>query len=590
MNSSPRYRGIAARAQALRLGGTPPKPPKPGGRLRRGYGALAVAGAVVVGLATVTACGGGASGGGGAAGGAANASSFEISSGGAPVLTDNFNPYSPSAEYAAQGMIYEPLFFFNMAVANSVQPWLATGYTWSNGGKTLTLTLRDNVKWTDGTPMTSADVAFTFNLVRTVPALNQYGLPITGATADGQDKAVLTFSRPAYSYFDYLAGKTYILPEHIWKSVKDPATYQDSQPVGTGAYTLTSFSPQSLTLTANPHYYQPGYPKIKTWRYVALNGNTATTLAVENGQLAWGGSYIPNISSAYLSKDPKYAVTDNPLQVNYLIPNMKSGVTTDLKVREAISDAINRDLVSKDVYDGYAGPINPESVLMPTFSDILNPALKNDQFTFDPSQSRKLLESDGYSAGANGIMEKNGQPLTIDVKVVSTFTDYVQALNIIAAEEKAAGINMVIDLESRAQFTVDEDTGNFQMIIGKYGNTPSPYVFFQGLLNGSATPPIGQTDTAGNYGRYDNPTIDSLLAQASQTDNLSAQKPDFYQIEEIFSQQLPDIPLYNQQDEEEFNGNLIQGWPTASNPYAPGCALSTTPDIGWCAMRLEPAK
>lgn len=401
---------------------------------------------------------------------------------------------------------------------------------------------------------------------------------------------MLTFSRAAYSYFDYVAGETYILPEHLWHDVKDPATYADTNPVGTGAYTLTSFSPTAMTLTANPHYYLPGYPKIKTWRYVALNGNTATELAIETGQLAWGGSYIPNIQQDYLDKNPKYAVTDNPLQIAYLIPNMTSGPTTDLAVREAISDAINRSFVSKDVYNGYAGPTNPESVLTPTFSDILDPALSSDTLSYDPAAAKRILESDGYTPGSGGMMEKDGHELTIDVKVVSTFTNYVQDIDIIAAEEKAAGINMVVDLESRAQFTEDEDNGNFQMVIGKYGSTASPYVFFNGLLNGADIPPVGQTDTVGDYGRYNNSTVDSMLSAISQTDNLSAQKQDFYQIEKDFEQVMPDIPLFNQQDEEEFNGNLIAGWPTASNPYAPGCAMSTRPDIGWCAMRLTGAK
>jgi peptide/nickel transport system substrate-binding protein len=544
---------------------------------------MALAALVAAGLTLLSACGGGVAAG-------ASGSSFEMSSGGAPYLIDNFNPYSPSAEYPAQGMIYEPLFFFNMAVANSVKPWLATAYAWSDGGKTLTLTLRNNVKWTDGKPMTSADVAFTFNLIRKTPALNQYALPIVGAAADGPDKAVLTFSKPGYSYFDYLAGKTYILPEHIWDTISDPSSYQDQHPVGTGAYILTAYSPQTMTLAANPRYYLPGYPKVQAWRYVALNGNTATTLAVETGQLAWGGSYIPDIRQAYLSKNPKFAVTDNPLQLAFLIPNMKSGVTTDLKVREAISDAINRNQVSGDVYDGYAGATNPESLLTPTYSDVLDPALKNATLSYDPSEARKLLAQDGYQPGPGGIMVKDGKELTIDVKVVSTFTDYVQALDVIAQEEKAAGINMVVDLESRAQFTVDQDDGNFQMVIGKYGDTPSPYVYYDGLLDGKKVAPIGQSDTVGDYGRYDNSTIDSLLAAIAASNNLAVQKPDYYKIEEIVKQQMPDIPLFDQQDEEEFNTNLIKGLPSPADPYAPGCALSTTPDIGWCAMRLEPAK
>jgi peptide/nickel transport system substrate-binding protein len=67
------------------------------------------------------------------------------------------------------------------------------------------------------------------------------------------------------------------------------------------------------------------------------------------------------------------------------------------------------------------------------------------------------------------------------------------------------------------------------------------------------------------------------------------QKPDFYQIEHIFAAQLPDIPLFNQQDEIEFNGNVVANYPSVANPYgAP--AVYIQPDIGWVAARLAPAQ
>ena len=86
-----------------------------------------------------------------------------ITTGAAGTFADNFNLFSPNAEDATNGMIYEPLFFFDTAKDGWSTPWLGTSSTWSNGGKTLTVQLRHSVKWTDGKPFTSADVVFTFD-------------------------------------------------------------------------------------------------------------------------------------------------------------------------------------------------------------------------------------------------------------------------------------------------------------------------------------------------------------------------------------------------------------------------------------------
>ncbi|MCL5047658.1 MAG: ABC transporter substrate-binding protein [Firmicutes bacterium] len=510
-----------------------------------------------------------------------------VTTGAAGTFADDFNPFSPNAEDPSHGMIYEPLFFFDTADAGKISPWLGTSYAWSNHGKTITFELRHGVEWTDKKPFTSADVVFTFDLIKNNKALNQYGLPLGKISAEGPYKVVVNFTKSSYADLNYIAGLTYILPQHIWQSIKNPQTFQDTKPVGTGAYEVSSVSGDVMTLTANPNYYMAGMPKVKTYRFESFNGNTSSDLAIESGQLDWAGSYIPNIGKNYLSKNPKFSISDIPLSIAYLVPNMAKGITTNYKIREAISEAINRPFVSKTVYNGYANQTNPESVLLPNFKEILNPALKNDKFTYSVQKAKTILESAGYKMGSNGYFEKNGQTLTVTCKVVSGYTDYVQDLDIIASEEKSAGINFVVQGVSYAEFTSDQDTGNFQLLIDNFGYTPSPYVFFNNLLNGNDIPPIGKIDTAGDFGRYNNPTIDSLLSRIEAAPSVAQQKSSFYQIESTFAKTLPLIPIFDQQDEQEFNGAAVTGEPTLSNPYA-ASAVYISPDLGWVAMHLVP--
>jgi peptide/nickel transport system substrate-binding protein len=544
---------------------------------------------LVAATALLAACGTASSPGGSASGTASAGTTETIAYPSTSVFEDIFNPFSPSVELPAKGMIYEPLFYFDTADAGKVDPWLATSYRWSNGGRTLTFDLRHGVKWNDGTPFTSADVAYTFNLLKSNPSFNTASLPIASATAQGQYTAVVNFSSPAYSDLVYAAGQTYILPAHIWRTVKDPATWPDPKPVGTGAYELSSVGGEYMTLTANPDYYLKGMPQVKTWRFVAYNGNTSEDLAIESGQSDWANAYIPNIQQDYSSKDKNYIVSDIPLGIAYLIPNMVSGPTTSLAVRQAISDAIDRTTVSKDVYNGYASATNPEGLLLPNFSEYLDPSLANAKFTYSAAAAKKVLTSAGYTMDSSGYFEKNGQQLTLTATVIGGYTDYVQDLQIMVPELQQAGIDLTLREESSAAFTSDMDTGNFQLLMTSGGYTPSAYVYYKNFIDSQGVPPIGKIDTGPDAGRYNNPTVNSLLSTIASTDSLSVQKQALYQIEQIFASQLPLIPLFDQQDEAEFNGNDLANIPSVSNPYA-AATIYSTPDIGWTAMHLQLAK
>jgi peptide/nickel transport system substrate-binding protein len=502
-----------------------------------------------------------------------------ITTGAAGTYADDFNLYSPNAEDPTNGMIYEPLFFFDTAKNGVVKPWLGTSYAWSAGGKTVTVQLRHNVKWTDGKPFTSADVVFTFNQALHSTAMNKFGLPLASVAADGPYAVTINFTKAAYTDAYYALGRVEILPQHIWASIADPTTFLNTHPVGTGAYELGSFSGEVFTMTANPHYYVAGLPKFKTIRFLAFSGNTTSDAAIESGEIDWAGSYIPGIQKLYLAKNKKFVVSDIPLSTAFLVPNMVSGPTANLAVRQAISAALDRSDISNTVYNGYASPTNPEALILPNYSAVLDPSLASARFgAASPAAAKNILTRAGLKT-----------PLNLTVDMVSGYTDYLSDLQIIQAELKPAGINLTIDQPAYATFTSLQDTGKFQLLMDNFGYTPDPWAYYYSILDSSIAPPIGQADTVGNYGRYHDTQVDSLLNQIAGTTNAAVRNPDFYKIEQIFAAQLPDIPLFNQQDEIEFNGNVVANYPSLSNPYgAP--AVYIQPDIGWVAARLVPAQ
>jgi peptide/nickel transport system substrate-binding protein len=516
-------------------------------------------------------------------GGSTNAagpnSVLTVTTGSAGVFADNFNMFSPNAEDPTNGMIYEPLFFYDTAKSGSVQPWLGTSFAWSNGGRTVTVQLRHGVEWTDGTPFTSADVVYTFDLAIKNTAVNKFGLPLASATADGPYAVAINFTSSAYADAYYALGRVEILPKHIWQSIGDPTTALNEHPVGTGAYELSSISGQTMTFTANPHYYLAGLPKFKTIRFISYDSNTSSDAAIESGTIDWAGSYIPDIQQLYLDKSPKYAVSDIPLSTAFLVPNMAKGPTTSLAVRQAISDALNRSYISNTVYNGYASPTNPEALILPNYKAQLSPSLASASFG---SPNAALAKSTLQKAGIT-------LPLSLTVDMVSGYTDYLSDLQIIQQELKPAGINLTIAQPVYSAFIADQATGNFQLLMDNFGYTPDPYSYYYSLLDSSVAPPIGQADSVGDYNRYRNTQVNTLLGDIAASNDPTTQNQDFYQIEQIFAAALPDIPLFNQQDEIEFNGNVVANYPTVQDAYgAP--AVYIQPDIGWIAARLEPVK
>jgi peptide/nickel transport system substrate-binding protein len=502
-------------------------------------------------------------------------------------FSNNFNPYSATSVTLGEGAVYEPLWYFDPADGSQTHPWLATSYAWSNSGKTLTFQLQHGVNWSDGKPFTSADVAFTFNLMKKDPSINKYALPIASATAKGKYAVVVNFTTQAYTDLSYVAGDIYILPQHIWSKVKNPATYVASYPVGTGAYKVSSVTAAAITLVANKHYYMKGLPKIGKVEALFYNGNIPLDTAIESGSIDWGGAFIPNIKTAYLALNKKYYNEDLPAAMANIIPNVKTGPMSDVAVRRAFSDAIDRATIDQDVYDGQLGFVSSTGLVTPLFKSVLNPAYDPPTMaTAGPnvSAAKAALVADGYTMGSDGFYQKNGQGLTITVTVPSGWTDYQQLLQLMTTEEAAAGINMQVSAPAQATALADLASGNFQAQIMYYGFTTSPWVYLDQMAGPVAS-------SVGNQGGFSNATENADLKAIAKMPNEStaAAKKDFYAIEKIVSSQVARIPVVVQQGDAEFNGNVVKNFPTPQNPYAES-ASGIYPSAGWAMSRIELVK
>jgi peptide/nickel transport system substrate-binding protein len=155
---------------------------------------------------------------------------------GAATFQRNFNPFMTAARRDfTNGAIYEPLMIITTAGKGHTYPWLATKYAWTNHNKSLLVTLRSGVKWSDGKPFTSADVVFTFAYGKKYATADETGLMqkgiVTSVKAKGPNAVLFTFKTVNTTVLpQLLSTNTMIIPQHIWAKVKNPDTWTNPNP------------------------------------------------------------------------------------------------------------------------------------------------------------------------------------------------------------------------------------------------------------------------------------------------------------------------------------------------------------------------
>jgi peptide/nickel transport system substrate-binding protein len=487
-------------------------------------------------------------------------------------ITDNFNPFVSTLApqgMGATGLVYEPLTQFDLANPTVQYPWLATKYAWSNGGKSITFTIRQGVKWNDGSAFTPADVAFTFNYVKAHSSgtddINIGGLQISSVSTSG-DTVTVNFPAPQYMKLEQIAGQA-ILPQSVWSKVSNPVTFNDANPVGTGPYKLGNFTSEGFTMVANPGYWQK-VPVAKVY-FPDYTSNTGALSALFSGQIDWTGNYIPNLQQAFVNKDPAHHhFWEAAGSSNALWPNLNQWPTNQLAVRQAIDVAINRTVLGSEGESGLESPLtNASGITLPTYQAWLAPSVASMTVPAAGSaaQAASILEKAGYKKDSAGFYALNGKEVKLSIVDPSSYTDYAQSAALIAQDLKAAGINATFDGITVNAWNADMASGNFQLAIHWSSGGITPYFLYDTWLD--------DTLIAGGQGDFEHlkdPAVQADLQKLNGDQTVAEQTADFAPIEQYVATQLPVIPTTTAADWFEYNSQHWDGWPTQSNPYDSG--------------------
>jgi peptide/nickel transport system substrate-binding protein len=509
-------------------------------------------------------------------------------------FTDNFNPLDSNSfckEMSVCSLVYEPLMEFDSLKAGVQYPWLATKYAWSNGGKTLTFTIRTGVKWSDGSAFTPADVAATFNLVNTNPAANVAGLPALAspATVSG-DTVVLNYASSEYSNIVGIAGTQLMLPANFGTLYASPATATVTAPIGTGPFLLGNYSTTLVSYTANPNYWD-GTPAVSQINVPSYASNTDAATALTSGQLQWAGNDIENVNKIFVDVDKATNhIYFAPGSTVTLELNVTKWPFTNIAVRQAVSAGVNREALSVKGETGYEAPATSLSALiLPSQAAYLNPSYKNDiKSTNQPKTVKSILTKAGFKKNKQGYYALKGKVVKFSMEDPTAYSDYYADIQLMSSELKSEGIDATVDGVEASQWYTDSANGNFDSIEHWGNGGTDPYTQFDNWLDYKNSAAIGKTADA-DFGRYHNGQVQSLLSKLSATDpaTTAAVKAATLPLEKIEATTLPVIPLLYGADWDEYSTANFTGFVTAGNPYID--PSPSDPQLPYILMQLKAA-
>lgn len=373
----------------------------------------------------------------------------------------------------------------------------------SEDGRTYTFTLRDDVKFTDGEPLTSEDVVYTYRTVlddNTNNTAKSELDAIKEVRADGEHKVVFILDYP-YAAF---AARTVlpIVPEHV-AGKQDPNTGAfNTRPVGTGPYVLADWRKgEKLTFKANPDYWG-GAPKVKKLTMAVIADDDVRATRLRSGDLD-GATLPPNLAATFKNDDKR--TTYRATSYDFRAVTLPTGnpVTGDTAIRRALDLSVDRTAMVDRILDGSGRPAYGPLPVDDTWfaDDIERPR--------DLAGARKILDDAGWKPGKDGIRAKDGRRAAFTLYYPSgdkVRQDHALAY---ASDAKQAGIDVKVE---SGTWEVIEPRMKQDAVLAGFGSTGDPDFGLYTLLHSSLA-----GDGFNNMARYDDPDVDKALDTGRRT-------------------------------------------------------------------------
>ena len=479
---------------------------------------------------------------------------------------DTLNPYISNVITSIDMSYLWGEYFFNVDDKGRFVPEVALQVpTLQNGGiskdgLTLTYHLRHGIKWQDGVPLTAKDVIFTWhaimntqNNVQTRTGYDQ----IAGITAP-DDYTVIVHMKAKYApivaYFMGLQGGGPILPAHLLAADANMNHVPfNAKPIGAGPFQVVDWvHGDHITLAANPSYWR-GAPKLHQIVYKWIPSVTTIMTQLRTGEAdAWFRADV----SLYpqLSTMPGHKTLVSPYSIfGHIDAYTQDPILRDVRVRRALSMAIDRDKISHDAtHDVYLPSISDQPKYSWAYDTNLPPPAQ------DLAGARKLLDEAGWVPGPDGIRVKNGQRLALQLSYIAGQVVAPAIAAIVGEEYKSIGVALTQKQYPSATFFAAGQNGGivnnhkYQLAYFGWINGVDPDDSSLYLCNGGKNfPPGGQNNLW-----WCDPKIDALEHDALSTFDVDQRKRDYFAIQEELVSQAPTFILFAEQRVDTFSDHF----------------------------------
>ncbi|MDY3917711.1 MAG: ABC transporter substrate-binding protein [Candidatus Limivivens sp.] len=421
-----------------------------------------------------------------------------------PVTSEPESGFDPAYGWGAGEHVHEPLIQSTLVRTTkdlSIENDLATEYECSEDGLTWTVKIRDDVKFTDGEPLTASDVAFTYNLCRDTSSVNDFTMLKEAVAVDGT--TIEFHMNEAYSIWPYTMAIVGIVPEHAYS-----ADYGQN-PIGSGRYIMKQWDRgQQVIFEANPDYYGET-PKIRKLTVLFMEEDAALAAAMA-GQVdvAHTAAMYSDMTLEGYELLNVETVDNRGFNLPCTEPEEVDGITygnsltSDVRVRRAINLAIDREEMIDNVLNGYGTVAYSVCDKMPWYNE-------EAVTEYDLEAAKALMEEAGWVEGKDGIREKDG--VKAELNILFSSSDSVrQALAEDTANQlRELGISM--STEGVGWDTAYDRAQSEPLIWGWGAHSPME------LYNLYHT--IGESKMA-QYSPYSNETVDNYMDAALQCSDL----------------------------------------------------------------------
>jgi ABC-type transport system substrate-binding protein len=495
----------------------------------------------------------------------------------------------------ANAMMWEGLSYFQI-FADKELPWLAESMEYTKDDFTeLTIKLNPAAKWSDGTPVTSKDVTFTFE-----GQLNNESLPYHASFVQFVDKieavddltTVVTFNQPAPRFkFEVLTLKfdtgIPIVPAHVLEPLDDVNAFAGGLEMPhSGPYTTVVWDATQKILDLREDWWavEAGLiemPEVKRIVMVNIGGQVGQSMEVvaqrvTNNEMDSALDFRQSIISSILQQNPNvtsHTAGEPPFGYldwwpNSLWMNTLQAPYDDVRVRRAVSLAINRDLIDEIVYEGakvttiYPFPLYPGLQKFVDREDVKALEEKYQPRKFDVDESAALMEEAGFSLNGDGLWERDGETVNATIHGFGGIhSDIVPVLEEMLIQ---AGFDASVNFGSDSYQQMADGAPGFYMF-GHGASLVDPYAALD-LYHSRYSSSIGTTAGNNRFSRYSNPEYDAILDEMAP---LASDDPKFEELAakalEIYWRDQIDVPIIQWLHRIAYNQTYWTNWPTADN-------------------------